>query len=154
MLAARFTRVQLLVDVVAGNDEEWRGGGAAVLDAGSVQRVPLKLEHVDLPPYAYTRPFMKEEHGGSCHIECNKGAWMINKWSSRDLNIDLTMIGASSLTLYHWIRYLVGHLGAVDSRLADGHGVGLGDYRDDGDSEADLVHEFEVRGADPGHHKQ
>ena len=46
------TGIQILIDVVACDDEEGRGGGAAVLDAGSVQRVPLELEHVDLAPYA------------------------------------------------------------------------------------------------------
>ena len=69
---------------------------------------------------------------------------MIDQLSYGNLTLDVL-----SLTLYHWIRYLVRHLRAVDARLADGHGVSLGDNWDDGDSEADLVHEFEVRGADP-----
>ena len=56
------TGVQVLVDIIASDDQEGRGGGTAVGDAGAEQSVPLKAENVDLIPDA-CRVIMKHlEH--------------------------------------------------------------------------------------------
>ena len=56
---------------------------------------------------------------------------------------------AASFTWQPRVGNLVGYLGAVNARLPYGHRVGLGHDRHDRDVAADLVHELEVRWADP-----